>query len=72
MPADLQECFDDEPEAAAYFDSLAKSRQGYFIKWINEAKTEQTRAIRIAHTINATLRQMDYGAMIRELKRLRE
>lgn len=71
MPADLQECFEFEPDAYAFFSSLAKSHQGYFIKWITDAKTEQTRANRIANTINATLRRMNYGMMIRELKKLR-
>jgi hypothetical protein len=68
MPADLQECFEFEPDAYAFFNSLAKSHQGYFIKWITDAKTEQTRANRIANTINATLRRMGYAMMIRELK----
>ena len=72
MPADLQECFEFEPEAYGFFSSLSKSHQGYFIKWITDAKTEQTRANRIANTINATLRRMDYVAMLREQKRLRE
>jgi hypothetical protein len=72
VPDDLQECFDFEPEAYAYFSGLTKSHQGYFIKWINDAKTEETRANRIASTINATLRRMDYGAMLREKKKLKE
>lgn len=72
MPADLQECFEfEQPEAFDYFDSLSKSHQGYFIKWIADAKTEETRANRIAKTINAAARRMDYGAMLKEQKRLR-
>ena len=73
IPDDLQECFEfEQPEALQYFNSLAKSHQGYFIKWINDAKTEETRANRIAKTINAAVRRMDYGAMLREQKKLRE
>jgi hypothetical protein len=73
LPADLQECFDfEQPEAFEYFNGLAKSHQGYFIKWITDAKTEETRANRIAKTINAAVRRMDYGAMLREQKKLRE
>ncbi|TWR27346.1 DUF1905 domain-containing protein [Mucilaginibacter pallidiroseus] len=71
-PDDLLDCLGDEPQALAFFNSLSKSHRGYFIKWINDAKTEQTRANRIAATINATARHMDYGAMLRELKKLRE
>ncbi|MET3978789.1 hypothetical protein ABIB62_001359 [Mucilaginibacter sp. UYP25] len=73
IPDDLQECFDYElPEAFAYFDSLSKSHQGYFIKWITDAKTVETRASRIAKTLSAAVRRMDYGAMLREQKKLRE
>ncbi|MFD0765525.1 YdeI/OmpD-associated family protein [Mucilaginibacter lutimaris] len=73
MPDDLRECFDyEQPEAFEYFCGLAKSHQGYFIKWITDAKTEETRAGRIAKTINAMVRRMDYGAMLREQKKLRE
>ncbi|WP_374948284.1 YdeI/OmpD-associated family protein [Mucilaginibacter sp.] len=73
MPDDLQECFDyEQPEALDYFNRLSKSHRGYFIKWINDAKTEQTRANRIALTLSAAVRRMDYGAMLREQKKLRE
>ncbi|MEB0262449.1 MULTISPECIES: YdeI/OmpD-associated family protein [unclassified Mucilaginibacter] len=73
MPDDLKDCFDyEQSEAFEYFNSLAKSHQGYFIKWITDAKTEDTRANRIAKTINAAIRRMDYGAILREQKKLRE
>jgi hypothetical protein len=72
IPADLLECFEYEPEGEAFFNSLAESHRGYFIKWIDSAKTEQTRANRIAHTINAMVRRMDYGQMLREQKKARE
>jgi len=73
IPDDLQECFEfEEPQAFEFFSGLSKSHQGYFIKWINDAKTEQTRANRIVCTINAAVRRMDYGMMLREQKKLRE
>jgi hypothetical protein len=72
MPEDLTECFEFEPDGFAFFSGLSKSHQGYFIKWINDARTEQTRANRIANTINAAARRMDYGLMLREQKKLRE
>lgn len=72
MPDDLQECFNfEQPEALEYFNGLSKSHRGYFIKWINDAKTEQTRANRIANTINAASRRVDYGMMLREQKKLK-
>lgn len=69
MPADLQECFDFEPEAAQFFNSLAKSHREYFIKWINDAKTSETRAKRIVNTVNAMLRKWAFNVMIREMRK---
>lgn len=71
-PAELMECMRDEPMALAYFNSLTKGHQGYFIKWINEAKTEQTRTKRIAQTVNALAKKFDFGLMLRELKKQRD
>ncbi|WCT11395.1 YdeI/OmpD-associated family protein [Mucilaginibacter jinjuensis] len=69
MPEDLQECFDcEQPEALEFFNSLPRGHRDYFIKWINSAKTEPTRATRIANTINAAARRMGYSEMIRDLK----
>lgn len=69
VPADLQECFDFEPEALDQFNSLPKSHRDYFIKWIDSAKTSETRAKRIINTVNAMLRKWDYGTMIREMRK---
>jgi hypothetical protein len=68
MPADLQECFDFEPEAFEFYNSLAKSHREYFIKWIDGAKTNETRAKRIINTVNAMLRKWSYSQMIRAMK----
>ena len=69
IPEELQECFDFEPEALAFFNSLVKSHRDYFIKWINGAKTSETRNKRIVNTINAMLRRWTYGQMMREMKK---
>jgi hypothetical protein len=68
MPADLQECFDFEPEAFEFYNSLAKSHREYFIKWIDSAKTNETRAKRIVNTVNAMLRKWSYSEMIRAMR----
>ena len=70
VPDDLQECFDFEPEALELFNSLAKSHRDYFIKWIESAKTNETRAKRIINTVNAMLHKWDYGTMIREMRKM--
>jgi hypothetical protein len=69
MPADLQDCFDFEQDAFDFFNTLAKSHREYFIKWIDSAKTIETRNKRIVNTINAMLNKWDYGRMIREMRK---
>lgn len=71
-PAELLECLHDEPQALAFFNSLNKGHQNYFTNWINSAKTEPTRAQRIADSINALSKKMDFGAMLRQLKKDRQ
>ena len=69
IPPDLQECFNFEPETWDFFNSLAKSHREYFIKWINEAKTSETRAKRIVNTVNAMLRKWHFNVMLREMRK---
>jgi hypothetical protein len=68
IPGGLQECFDFEPEAQGFFDSLPKSHREYFIKWINEAKTSETRAKRTVNTVNAMLHKWKFNEMLRAMK----
>lgn len=68
MPADLANCFADEPVALQNFNRLPKSHRHYYFKWINEAKTEPTRVKRIAATLNAACKGLGYGEMLREMK----
>lgn len=66
VPEDLEICLlDDETDLMERFMALAKSHRNYFIKYINDAKTEPTRAKRIAMTVEAMSLGMDFGAMIR-------
>ena len=59
------ECLKDEPEAFEFFHSLPKGHRNYFMKWIESAKTEATKAKRIAMSVNAMARKWDYPTMIR-------
>jgi hypothetical protein len=68
VPEDLQECFEFDPEALAQFNTLPRSHRDYFIKWIESAKTNETRNKRIINTVNAMLRKWDYGTMIRAMR----
>jgi hypothetical protein len=72
MPDDLKECFEFEPEALDFFNSLPKSHRDYFIKWINSAKINETRAKRIVNTVNAMLRKWNYGQMMRATSKERD
>ena len=70
--ADLLECLEDDPAARAYFNKLPVSHQTYYSKWIESAKTAETRASRIAKAIRGMSMGMDYGEMIRYFKQLNE
>lgn len=65
LNADFVTCLADEPSARLFFSKLTRSHQNYFSKWIDSAKTDQTRTKRIAITINALSRKMGFGEMLR-------
>ncbi|MCX6182664.1 MAG: YdeI/OmpD-associated family protein [Bacteroidetes bacterium] len=68
MDADLMACLNEDLEALQQFDSLTPGHRNYFSKWIESAKTEPTKAKRIAMTIDALLKKWDYNEMIRANK----
>jgi len=59
------ECLSEEPEALDFFNSLPGSHQRYYSKWIDSAKTDSTKAKRIAQSINAFLRKQRFNEMMR-------
>lgn len=65
---DFLACLEDEPRAMDFYKSLAPGHQRYFSNWIDSAKTEETRAKRIAASLNAMSKSMNYGEMIRAMK----
>lgn len=68
LSADLLACLDDEKRAKNYFNSLPGSHQKYYSRWIESAKTPETKAKRIAQTLEACSKEMSYGEMIRANK----
>ena len=58
-------CLADEPAALEFFNSLPGSHRNYFSKWIESAKTEETKANRIARAVTALSRKLGYGEMLR-------
>jgi len=69
---ELLDCLADEPAGLGYFQSLAKSHQHYFSKWVESAKTDATRTKRIAMAVSALAKKMGYPEMIRALKKDRQ
>ena len=67
--SDLIQCLNDEPGAFEFFKTLPGSHQRYFSKWIDSAKTEPTKAKRIAQTVNALAKSLGYPEMLRALKK---
>jgi len=68
LSKELMECLKDEPRALAFFKTLAPSHQHYFSKWIEDAKTEQTKTKRIVQAVNGLSKKLNFGLMIRALK----
>ncbi|HLG39532.1 MAG TPA: YdeI/OmpD-associated family protein [Chitinophagaceae bacterium] len=62
---DFMECLADEPAATQFFKSLPGSHQRYFSKWIDSAKTVETKTKRIAWAVTALSKKQGYGDMLR-------
>ena len=69
MNAEFMQCLSEEPEAEAFFNTLTGSHQRYFSKWIESAKTVDTRAKRIAQSINAFMKKQGFQEMMRANKK---
>ena len=65
---DFVACLNDEPAALKHFNALAGSHRNYFSKWIDSAKTDITKAKRIAAAVTSLARGDGYGEMMRALK----
>ncbi|WP_017257631.1 YdeI/OmpD-associated family protein [Pedobacter arcticus] len=65
MPEDLNVCLSDLEGSMEQFNAMPKSHQNYYFNWINAAKTELTRVKRIAQTVDAMEKKIDFGEMIR-------
>ena len=68
ISGDLLDCLAEEPKALEFFNQLSPGHRKYFSNWIESAKTEETKAKRIAMSVNAMASGLHYGLMIREQK----
>ena len=64
LSEDFMLCLQDEPKAYAFFKSLAGSHQRYYSNWIESAKTEATKAKRIAKAVKGLALQLPYNEML--------
>ena len=69
---DFIQCLKDEPRAFTFFKNLPGSHQRYFSKWIDSAKTDETKAKRIAQAVNALAKSRGYPELMRLLKSERD
>lgn len=65
---ELVACLEDEQEAKELFYSYPVSHQNYYSKWIESAKTEETKIKRITQTVIGLSKGMNYPEMIRYFK----
>jgi hypothetical protein len=72
VSADLMACLEDEPKALGHFNKMPAGHRRYYINWIESAKTELTKAKRIAMAVNALARGLHFGLMMREQKANRD
>ncbi len=54
-------CLEDDPKANKIFKSLPGSHQRYYSNWIESAKTEATKAKRIAKTVRGLSLGLSFG-----------
>lgn len=62
---DLMDCLADEPDALAFFKTKPRSFQNYYSKWVESAKTEPTKAKRIAMAVSSLAKKIEFGEMLR-------
>ena len=66
--ADFMKCLKADPLALKFFKTLPGSHQRYFSKWIDDARTVQTRTKRIVMALTAFSKNQGYQEMMRENK----
>lgn len=62
---DLLTCLQEMPHINEQFMAMPKSHQRYYSHYVNEAKTESTKAKRIARIIESLIRGMSFGEMLK-------
>jgi hypothetical protein len=63
--SDFMKCLKDDARALAFFQNLPKGHQNYFSKWIDSAKTIQTKTKRITMAVIALSSGHGFSEMLR-------
>lgn len=71
LNTEFMDCLKDDSQAYRFFKTLTRSHQNYFSKWIESAKTDETKARRIALALNAFLKKQGFPEMLRAQKNSR-
>ncbi len=67
--ADFIKCLKEDPGAMKFFKTLPGSHQRYFSKWIDDAKTMQTKTKRIVMALTAFSKKQGFPEMMRESRK---
>jgi hypothetical protein len=65
LSSDFLECLKEEKDAEKFFKTLTPGHQKYFSRWIDEAKTIETKSKRIARSIEGFKMKMGFPEMLR-------
>jgi hypothetical protein len=68
ISSDLLVCLEDDAKAKAFFLKMPGSHQKYYSKWIESAKTDATKAKRIALAMSGFANHMTYNEMMKANK----
>jgi uncharacterized protein YdeI (YjbR/CyaY-like superfamily) len=68
LSSDFLACLEEDKAAKKYFLSLPGAHRNYYSKWIESAKTPETKAKRIAMALDACSKQLKYNEMMRANK----
>ena len=69
---DFMKCLKDDLRAHEFFKTLPKGHQNYFSKWIDSAKTSQTKTKRITMAVIALASGQGFSEMMRANKNSRD
>ena len=68
ISSDLMTCLEEDENALDFFNSLTKGHQVYFSKWIESAKTIETKTKRISMAVIGLSMGLGYPETIRHFK----